>query len=127
MPQSITHQSSPMTATGSKGGTRLAACPLQFWGTRQPMSTFTPPLTVQELPGRVRLCLGTLTHGTGPTLQDAADDLVQRLLSYAITLRTSGLRTSTELGPPDLAALGFLHELGEIAATGGDIRQRLFG
>jgi hypothetical protein len=91
------------------------------------MSTFTPPLTVQELPGRVRLCLGTLTHGTGPTLQDAADDLVQRLLSYAITLRTSGLRTSTELGPPDLAALGFLHELGEIAATGGDIRQRLFG
>jgi hypothetical protein len=90
------------------------------------VSTFTPPLTVQELPGRVRLSLGTLTHGTGPTLQDAADDLVQRLLGYAIALRAPGLQTSSELGPPDLAAVGFLYELGEIAAAGGDIRQRLF-
>ena len=91
------------------------------------MSTFAPPLTVHELPGRVRLCLGTLTHGTGSTLQDAADDLVQRLLGYAMALRGSGLPASSELGPPDLAAVGFLYELGEIAAGGGDIRQRLFG
>jgi hypothetical protein len=84
-------------------------------------------LTIHELPGRVRLYLGTLTHGTGPTLQDAADDLVQRLLSYAMALRGSGLPASSELGPPDLAAVGFLYELGEIAAGGGDIRQRLFG
>ena len=91
------------------------------------MTTFAPPLTIHELPGRVRLCLGTLTHGTGPTLQDAADDLVQRLLSYAMALRASGLPASSELGPPDLAAVGFLYELGEIAAGGGDIRQRLFG
>ena len=91
------------------------------------MSTFTPPLTVHELPGRVRLCLGALTHGTGPTLQDAADDLVQRLLGYAMAIRASGLPASSELGPPDLAAVGFLYELGEIAAAGGDIRQRLFG
>jgi hypothetical protein len=91
------------------------------------VSTFTPPLTIHELPGRVRLCLGTLTHGTGPTLQDAADDLVQRLLGYAMALRGSGLPASSELGPPDLAAVGFLYELGEIAAGGGDIRQRLFG
>ena len=91
------------------------------------MSTLTPPLTVQELPGRVRLCLGTLSHGTGATLQDAADDLVQRLLGSAMVLRTRGLPASSELGPPDPAALGFLYELGEIAAAGGDIRQRLFG
>ena len=91
------------------------------------MSTFTPPLTVHEPPGRIRLCLGTLTHGTGPTLQDAADDLVQRLLGYAMAIRASGLPVSSELGPPDLAAVGFLYELGEIAAAGGDIRQRLFG
>jgi hypothetical protein len=91
------------------------------------VSSFTPPLTVQELPGRVRLCLGTLTHGTGSTLQDAADDLVQRLLGYAMALRARGLQASGELGPPDLAAVGFLFELGEIAAAGGDIRQRLFG
>jgi len=91
------------------------------------VSTFTPPLTVHELPGRVRLCLGTLTHGTGPTLQDAADDLVQRLLGYTMALRGSGLPASSELGPPDLAAMSFLYELGEIVAAGGDIRQRLFG
>ena len=91
------------------------------------MSSGTPPLTVQELPGQVRLWLGTLTHGTGPTLQDAADDLVQRLLDFALTLRTRGLQASSELGPPDLASVSFLYELGEIAATGGDIRERLFG
>jgi len=91
------------------------------------VSTFTPPLTIHELPGRVRLCLGTLTHGTGPTLQDAADDLVQRLLGYTMALRGSGLPASSELGPPDLAAMSFLYELGEIVAAGGDIRQRLFG
>jgi len=91
------------------------------------VSACTPPLTVQELPGQVRLWLGTLAHGTGPTLQEAADDLVQRLLGYATTLRTRGLQGSGELGPPDLAAVSFLYELGEIAATGGDVRERLFG
>ena len=90
------------------------------------VSSFTPPLTVQELPGRVRLWLGTLTYGTGSTLQDAADDLVQRLLGYVMVLRGRGLPASSELGPPDPAAVGFLYELAEIAATGGDIRQRLF-
>jgi hypothetical protein len=84
-------------------------------------------LTVQELPGRIRLWFGTLTHGTGSTLQDAADDLVQGLLGYVMALRASGLPASSELGPPDLAAVGFLYELGEIAVAGGDIRQRLFG
>ena len=63
----------------------------------------------------------------GTTLQDAADDLVQRLLTYAIAIRASGFRTSPELGPPDHAAMEFLYELGEIAAVGGDIRSRLFG
>ena len=58
------------------------------------------PLTVQESPGRVRLCLGGLAHGDGPTLQDAADDLVQRLLTYAMAVRASGMRPPLELGPP---------------------------
>jgi hypothetical protein len=31
------------------------------------------------------------------------------------------------LGPPDLVAMDFLYQLGEIAAAGGDIRGRLFG
>jgi hypothetical protein len=84
------------------------------------------PLTVQESSGRVRLCLGGLAHGDGPTLQEAADDLVQRLLSYVVALRATGFRPSLELAPPDLSAMDFLYELGEIAAAGGDIRGRLF-
>jgi hypothetical protein len=84
------------------------------------------PLTVQEAPGRVRLCLGSLAHGDGPTLQEAADDLVQRLLFYAMAFRASGFRPPLELGPPDLAAMDLLYQLGEIAAAGGDIRGRLF-
>jgi hypothetical protein len=90
------------------------------------MATDPLSLTVQESSGRVRLCLGNLAHGDGPTLQDAADDLVQRMLTYAMAVRASGFRISPELGPPDLAAMRLLHELGEIAATGGDIRERLF-
>ena len=84
------------------------------------------PLTVQESPGRVRLRLGSLAHGDGATLQDAADDLVQRLLTYAMAFRANGMRPPLELGPPDLAAMDFLYQLGEIAAVGGDIRSRLF-
>jgi hypothetical protein len=85
------------------------------------------PLTVQESSGRVRLCLGSLAHGDGPTLQGAADDLVQRLLTSVMAFRASGIRPSLELAPPDLATMDFLYELGEIAAAGGDIRSRLFG
>jgi hypothetical protein len=85
------------------------------------------PLTVQESSGHLRLCLGSLAHGEGSTLQDAADDLVQRLLSYAMAVRASGIRPARELGPLDLSAIDFLYQLGEIAAAGGDIRSRLFG
>src|SRR5215211_274117 len=77
----------------------------------------TLPLTVQESPGRVRLWFGSLAHGDGPTLQDAADDLVQRLLTYAMAFRASGLRPSLEMAPPDLAAMDLLYQLGELAAT----------
>jgi hypothetical protein len=85
------------------------------------------PLAVRECPGRVRLCLGSLAHGDGPTLQDAADDLIQRLLSYAMAFRATGIQASRELGPPDLATMDFLYQLGEIAAAGGDIRSHVFG
>jgi len=84
------------------------------------------PLTVQESLGRVRLCLGSLAHGDGPTLQDAADDLVQRLLIYAMAFRATGFQPACELGPPDLAAIDFLYQLGEIAADGSDIRSHVF-
>jgi len=91
------------------------------------VATCPLPLTIQEFPGRVRLCLGDLARGDGFTLQAAADDLVQRLLVYAMALRSSGFQFSTELGAPDLATMDFLYELGEVAAAGGDIRSHVFG
>ena len=85
------------------------------------------PLTVQESSGRVRLWLGTLVHGEGLTLQDAADDLVQRVLCYVMAFRADGISPARELGPPDFATMDYLYKLGELAAGGGDIRSRLFG
>ena len=75
--------------------------------------------------GRVRLSLGGFAHGEGSSLQEAADELVCRLLELALAFRSGGCSTSRELRP-DLETMNFLHELGEIAAAGGDIRSRVF-
>jgi hypothetical protein len=86
-----------------------------------------PPLYVHETGGRCRLCLGGYIHGEGATLQEAGDDLVYRLLNIAMGFRGgSGFRVPRELRP-DLEWLELLYELGEIAARGGDIRERVFG
>ena len=84
-------------------------------------------LEVTHAHGRCRLWLGRYAYGDGDTLQDAADALVARLLETAIGWRAGGFRFPMELGPPDVAWFEFLHELGEIAAAGGDIRARVFG
>jgi hypothetical protein len=39
----------------------------------------------------------------------------------------SGFNISTEVPPLDLRWLDFVYQLGEIAAGGGDIRDRVFG
>jgi hypothetical protein len=90
------------------------------------MSSHPPALTVRERAGGVRLQLGSLAYGDGMSLQEAADDLVRRVLALGRALRTSGFSVSPEF-PCDLAALSLLSELDEIAAAGGDIRTRLFG
>ena len=90
------------------------------------MSSHPPALTVRERPGGVRLHLGSLTHGDGPSLQEAADDLVRRVLAIGRALRTSGFSVSREVAH-DVAVLSLLYELDEIAAAGGDVRTRLFG
>ena len=77
--------------------------------------------------GRCRLSLGGHAYGDGDTLQDAADALVARLLQTAMSWRNGAFRFPSELGPPDVRWLEFLHELGEIAAAGGDIRERVLG
>jgi hypothetical protein len=88
--------------------------------------SWTPPLEVSSVAGRCRLDLGGYLFGDGDTLQDAGDDLVARLLTLAVCFR-SGFAASTEAPALDLRWLDFVYELGEIAARGGDIRERIFG
>lgn len=85
-----------------------------------------PPLTITETSGRVCLQLGGIARGEGASLQEAADDLVQSTLKVALAFRSSGSQWSREL-QPDLDTMSFLCELGEIAASGQDIRPALFG
>ena len=89
------------------------------------MSSHPLALTVQERSGVVRLHLGSVACGDGPSLQEAADDLVRRVLAIGRALRTTGFSVSPE-APCDVAALSFLCELDEVAATGGDVRALLF-
>jgi hypothetical protein len=84
-----------------------------------------PALTITEADGRVCLDLGGFAQGEGSSLQEAADELVRRILELALAFRSSGCSASRELRP-DLETMNFLHELGEIAAAGGDIRERVF-
>jgi hypothetical protein len=90
------------------------------------MSSRAPALMVHERAGSVRLHLGSLAHGDGQSLQEAADDLVRRVLVIARALRTSGFSVSSE-ARQDMAELSLLFELDEIATAGGDVRARLFG
>jgi hypothetical protein len=86
---------------------------------------WTPTLELRQTGRRCRLSVGGRAYGDGDTLQEAADDLVARLLTAAMAIRASGLAWSPEGGPPDRPWLDW--ELGELASQGHDIRQRLFG
>jgi hypothetical protein len=88
---------------------------------------FVPTLSLAERGDRCRLSLGGRAHGDGATMQEAADDLVARLLAVALRLRATGLGTAAELGPPDRPWLDFLWELGELASRGEDVRPRVLG
>lgn len=91
------------------------------------MPEFTPTLRVAEVAGRVRLGLDGLFSAEGPTLQDAADELVRKMLVAAMALRDGGITGLSAVSRPDMTLVVFLWELGEIAAAGRDIRERLFG
>ncbi len=88
---------------------------------------WTPPLKLEETDGRCRLSLGGLAYGDGRTLQEAADDLLARLLHLAASFRASGFRQSPEGPQLSHASLDFIWEIGERAARGEDVRQRVFG
>jgi hypothetical protein len=112
----------------AQGGRRITPLDRRV-GARFPVGMeFRPTLEVRQVAGRVRLLLGSVAYGDGATLQEAADDLVARLLVLVMAFRSCGIGpVSSEVPPPDLAMLDFLYGLGEIAAAGGDIRERLFG
>jgi hypothetical protein len=89
--------------------------------------SWTPPLRLHDGDGSCRLALVGVATGRGDTLQEAADDLVFNVLNLVAAFRATGARIPGELGPPDLRVLSFLYEIGELAARGRDIRERLFG
>src|SRR4051794_4063763 len=89
-------------------------------------TTWTPRLDLRESAGRCRLSLASQVHGHGPTLQDAADDLVARLVQPALASRGSGFPFSSER-VPDRRWLEFVWEIGELAARGEDVRERVLG
>jgi hypothetical protein len=84
-------------------------------------------LVIQENCGGCRLRLRDDAWGDGATLQEAADDLVARVMRHALALRSGGVACPRELCPPDARWLEFLYKVGEIAARGGDVRQHIVG
>jgi hypothetical protein len=91
------------------------------------MSEFAPTLRVDEIAGRVRLSLDGVASAEGATLQEAADELVWKMLAAVMAFRCRGVDGLSATRRPDMNLVRYLWELGEIAAAGGDIRERLFG
>jgi hypothetical protein len=81
---------------------------------------------MSEAAGQVRLGVDGLFSGEGATLQEAADELVWKILVAAMALRSEGITSCSAALRPDMSLVAFLWELGDIAAAGGDIRNRLF-
>lgn len=91
------------------------------------MPGFPPPLQITEIGDRVRLGFGGFGYAEGQTLQEAADALVTKMLAIALAFRAGRTSSFTSECPPDAELLEFLWELGELAAAGGDVRERLVG
>ncbi len=82
---------------------------------------WSPTLRVEARGGQCHLVLGGVTYGNGPTLQEACNDLLVRVLDLALGLR-AGYRVSG-----DARVAHFLWEVGELAIGGADIRPRVLG
>lgn len=95
-------------------------------GHKAPMSPWAPPLSVRETGAGCRLCLGGIAVGHGRTLQEAADELVRRVVAAAFAVREGGI-TFTPALPPDPRLLGFLAEVADLSGRGGDVRGRIVG
>jgi hypothetical protein len=62
-------------------------------------SSRVPPLSVRETGRGCRLSLGGVAVGHGRTLQEAADELVGRVLDAALALREEGISFTLALPP----------------------------
>jgi hypothetical protein len=83
---------------------------------------WVPELRLHETGAGCRLTLVGVTYGSGATLQEAADDLVRRVLDVALTMRSRGFGARAGLGAPNTRVLDFLWEVGERAARDHDVR-----
>jgi hypothetical protein len=88
---------------------------------------WTPELRLSDSNGRCVLSLVGVTYGTGATLQEAGNDLLVRLFDLTAAMRRGGLPVTGSTGRPDPRVLGFLWEVGDLAARGGDLRERVLG
>jgi hypothetical protein len=77
--------------------------------------------------GRVWLGLDGLGYVEGGTLQEAADELVARVVKVAAALRDTGFGPVHSECVADTDLLDFIWRLGDHAAAGGDPRELLFG
>lgn len=91
------------------------------------MAPYTPSLSLVEVDGRVRLWLAGFGHADGATMQEAADELQRRVLLIAMAVCAGDVIFRSTECMVDPAQLAFICELGLIAASGGDVRRRLFG
>jgi hypothetical protein len=68
-----------------------------------------------------------VTYGNGATLQEASNDLLIRLFDLGLAVREGRMRFSSDSGRPDQRVMDYLWEIGDVAARGGDLRDRVFG
>lgn len=91
------------------------------------MAGFMPSLEIREVAGRVHLLIDEFgCYGDGQTLEEAADDLIWRLLVVAMAFKSGSVGSICSEVRPHPAVMQFIYELGEIAAAGDDIRARVF-
>jgi len=95
-------------------------------GKNETMEAWVPVLSVREIRDGCRLTLSGIAHGDGATLQQAANELVTRVVEVSVALR-GGLTFSSSLPPPHAGLLTFLHEIGTRAARGEDVRDLVLG
>ena len=88
---------------------------------------WTPELRVHETGTGCRLTLVGVTYGNGATLQEAADDLVVRVLNVVMGVRSSGFPARPGIGAPARGVLEFLWAVGDLAAGGHDVRPHILG